>query len=208
MATATAIISKAFRLFDEQTSSKFEESGNRTTALEMLNDGYLEICIETLCSRTSAPLSISSAAREYSFPTGFVAIYEISYPDGNYFLSPCYYKSIAINESSQPEAYYLTPDKIGFSYIPDSAYSLTVDYFTGPTEDLELNDTPSLIPSIWQNRVLPYYVLWKLFAIDKREEVLARAPFWKNIYEEKLFKMKAYYANDGQFAGRLPETEG
>jgi hypothetical protein len=207
MATATAIISKAFRLFDEETDSKYEQDGDKTTALELLNDGYFEVCRETLCSRTTYALTTVSGTREYSLPSDFVAIFEVSCPAEYAFLTPCLYRNIIVNENGFPSEWYLTPDKIGFNLIPDAAYALTLDYFRGPTDDLELADTPSLIPTTWQLRVLPYYVLWKLFAIDKREEIQARAPFWEAKFNEKLAKMKDWFAGEGRYAGSVPSLE-
>lgn len=207
MATATEIISKALRLFQEATSSKFEDGGARTTPLDALNDGYAEVCQETLCSRNTYPLTTTSGTREYSLPNDFVAIFEV-YSASNYaFLTPCLYRNIVVNENGFPSEWYLTPDKIGFNVIPDGSYSLTLDYFRGPTAELGLNDVPSLIPATWQMRILPYYVLWQLFAIDKREEILSRAPFWEGKYREKLTKMKEIFAGEGRYAGSIPSLE-
>jgi hypothetical protein len=209
MPTSDELISKSFRMFDEETDSKYEQDGDRTTALEYLMDGYFEICLETQCSQTSETITTISGTREYNLPSDHIATYKVYQPSEYRFLYPCYYnnENIAVNQQGCPGKYYLTPSKIGFNVIPDSAYEFTHEYFNGPTEELVLGDTPSLIPTIWQARVLPYYVLWKLFATDKREEVLARAPFWKSAYEEKRNKMKEYFTGNSRYAGDLPDME-
>ncbi len=201
--TADEIISKAFRLFDEETDSKYEQNGDRTTALELVNDGYLDICMETKCSRTTIQITTTSGNRESNQPTDSVGIFSISYPGGYCFLDSISPNKISINQSGCPSGYCLKPGKIVFDVIPNAAFVYDVDYASGPTEELELTDEPELIPVIWQPRVLPYFVLWKLFAIDKREEVVSRAPYWKSQYEEKRDKMKVFFSS-GQYAGKKP----
>jgi len=202
--TATDLISKTFRTFDEETDSKYEQDGDRTTALDYLNDGYLDVCIVTKCSRTNGTVVTTVNNRETNQPAGAVGIVSISYPAEYRFLDPVPPKKILINQTGCPSGYRLKTTKIEWDVIPNAAYTFDVDYVNGPSAELTLTDEPSLIPEIWQPRILPYYVLWQLFATDKREEVLARTPFWKSLYEEKLNKMKLYF-NGGQYAGRRPD---
>jgi hypothetical protein len=205
MATATQIIDKAFRLFDEETDSKYEQDGDRTTALELLNDGYFEICLETLCSRTNATITTTPGTNGVDFPNGFIAVLEVAYNDGYRYLDPIFESDVAVNKSGCPTGYVLTGTQFKFNVTPDAAYSYLVDYYTGPTADLTLTETPTLIPEIWQLRVLPHYVLWQLFAIDKREEISARAPLWRAHYENQLNKMASYFSGEKRYAGRSPE---
>jgi len=202
--TIDEMISKAFRLFDEETDSKYEQDGDRTTALELANDGYLDICIETKCSRINGVVTTVVNNRESDQPSDCVGVFSLSYPNGYRFLDPISSRKISINEKGLPSGYLLKTNKIVFDVIPDTAYVFDIDYANGPTAELTLTSEPSLIPTIWQPRVLPYFILQGLFAIDKREEVLARAPFWKAQYEMKRDKMKAYFSS-GQYAGRKPD---
>jgi hypothetical protein len=202
--TANDAISKAFRLFDEETDSKYEQNGNRTTAIELVNDGYFDICLETKCSRTNGTITTVPNNREVNQPSDCVGVFSIAHPNSYDFLKAISSQKILVNQKGLPSGYTLKTNKIVFDVIPDAAYSFDIDYANGPTEELELTEEPELIPEVWRPRVLPYYVLWKLFAIDKREEVLARAPYWQGEYEKKRDKMKAYFAG-GQYAGRKPE---
>lgn len=207
MATATQLITKAFRKFDEETNSKYEQDGNRSTALDYLNEGYFDVCRETHCSQTSSSLTTTSGTREYSLPSDFVAMWEVEYPEGYCFLVPMFYKDININQLGGPSRWYLTPTKIGFEFTPNGAYTYTLTYYNGPTNEIALDDTPSLIPTAWQNHILPYYVLWRLFATDKREEIVSRAPFWQGEYEKRLATMRDYFSGDGRYGGRLQSLE-
>lgn len=209
MATTNDIISKAFWMFDEETPSKYEQNGNRITALEMLNDGYAEVCRKTKCCRRTGTLVTVPGVREYDQPEGCVGIFAVECPAEQRFLSPIFYDSnnIYVGQPGPIYGYYLTADKIGFDAIPNQVYTLNLIYFTGPTEDLGLDDEPILIPSLWRNRILHLYVLWKLFAIDKREEISARAPYWRGVYESKLEEMREFYTGEAQYAGELPELE-
>jgi len=209
MATANDIISKAFRMFDEETDSKYEQNGNRITALEMLNDGCFEVCKETKCNRVIGTLTTVPGTREYDQPEGCVGIFSVECPNEQRFLPPTFYDSgnIRIGQPGPINKYYLVADKIGFDTIPNRIYNLNLIYFAGPTEDLELDDEPTLIPALWRNRILHYYLLWKLFAIDKREEISARAPYWNGVYQSKLSEMREFYAGEAQYAGELPELE-
>ena len=199
--TATQLISKAFNLFDESTDSKYEQSGNRTFALDMLNDGYQEVCRETHCYRTAAAtIATVNGTREYALPDAFEKM-EFMYCN-NIKLVPKYYNNIELSTAgiSQPLNYYLKPGFVGFDPLPNDAYTITYSYFGGPSADLTLDETPSLIPAKWQ-RILAYYVVTRLYQSAKDSVQIdpnARL-FWKGIYEEQLFKMQAHFAGNGQY---------
>lgn len=201
--TANDLISRTFRRFDEETDSKYEQDGDRTTALEILNDGYLEVCIETKCKRTTTPIITTANNRESDQPVDSVGIFSIEHPSAYSYLNPVGRDKIMVNQSGTPSGYTLRGNKIVWDVIPVTAYTYNVDYAQGPTAELDLTEEPILIPEMWQPRILPYYILKELFAIDKREEVLARAPFWNGKYEEKLSKMRSFYSS-GMYAGKKP----
>jgi hypothetical protein len=191
--TANEIIDEAFNLFDESSGSKYD-SDTRAWPLRLVNIGYREICEKTRCSRTSYALSTVANTKEYSLPSGFLAMHSVDYA-GYYRLDPIGFqraeKEFALNDTGQPAQYYLAVDKIGLVPTPASVYTVNLYYFNGPTSDLTINDTPSLVPTAY-HYVLAYYVVSKLFQIDKGADS-NRALFWKGLYEEELDKMKTYY---------------
>lgn len=203
MPTADKLLTKAFDLFDESNgSSKYEDDGNRTFALEMLNQGYMDVCRETQCYRTSGTIATVKNTREYDLPDEFVSLDYASY--SNYKVYPIMRGNICLGAPGPPVNYYIVNNKIGFDPLPDSAYAVEFFYFGGPTEDLTLEDAPSLIPTMWQ-KILPYYVVMKLFAADKRGDQSGFIQ-WKAIYEEFLEKMSNYFGGDDQYT-ELPEID-
>jgi hypothetical protein len=203
MPTANELLTKAFDLFDESNkSSKYEDDGNRIFALEMLNEGYMKVCRETQCYRTSGAITTVKNTREYDLPDGFVSLDFVSY--GNYKVYPVMRGGVHLGAVGPPVDYYLINNKIGFDPLPDSAYIVEFFYFGGPTADLTLEDTPSLIPAMWQ-RILPYYVTMKLFATDKRGDQSGFIQ-WKAIFEEFLEEMSNYFGGDDQYT-ELPEID-
>ena len=188
--TANDIITSAFKLFDEETGCKYEESGNRTFALEMLNDGYFEICHETQCVQNVATLTTIPGTREYSLPDGFISMLEVESIANYRFLSPIFFKNIDVAIQGYPKAYYLTGSTMGFDVMPDNVYTMVQHYYYAPTldDELTLSDEPTLIPAVWQ-RTLKYYVVMKLFEIDKEADP-SRISIWENLYNQKLQKMK------------------
>jgi len=203
MSTANELLAKAFDLFDESgTSSRYEDDGNRTFALEMLNQGYMDVCRETRCYRTSSTISTTNGAQEYSLPDDFVSLEYASYSD--YKLYPIMRKNVSLGFFGEPVNYYLVNGKMGIDPLPNGAYTISFSYYGGPSADLTLEDSPILIPTMWQ-RILAYYVAMRLFSVDKGSD---QAGFvqWKQIYEEELGKMENHFRGEGQYT-ELPEMD-
>jgi hypothetical protein len=207
--TTDDIISESFNLFDETSdksspASKYD-SPTRTWPLRQVNLGYAEICREARCSRTTDVLTTTANQREYTYPTGFVAMRSIDY-NGLGKLTPVAYQNIEVsyllNAVGIPIEYYLEVDKMGINPIPADAYTLNRVYFDGPTADLTLTDTPSKVPTAW-HYLISYFLVAKMFAIDKGTDS-ERAIYWGNEYQSELTKFKNYLSS-GMNADRALE---
>lgn len=194
------LISKAFNLFDESSNSKYEQNGLRTFALEMANNGYAEICRETQCCWTSGTISLTANIREYSLPAACAILDTVVYSYSR--LKPMFNKDINLSLTGPPTQYYVMNDKIGFDALPNDNYTVSITYFAGPSADLVLSDSPTLIPDRWQY-VLAYYIARRLFEVDKGANP-NQAILWQNLYMEELSKMRNYFRLGGN-ASEIPE---
>ena len=187
--TGQQIFEMASTLFDEPEKGKFDKSPYTEIVRRVLNQGYREVCRKALCSRASSSVNTNTSVREYSFPEGCSSL--ISIKHNGIPLVFIREFDICSTLKGMPQAYYIAIDKIGLEPIPDKTYTLNLIYFQKPANEIQMEDTPYLVPEDW-HYVIAYYMVKEFFKIDKGDSSQGFLK-WESIYEDELFKMKNYF---------------
>ena len=193
------IITKAFNLFDEPLSGKYDKD-NRVLARWFGNLGYREICRETKCSRVIGSITTETNTREYSLPSDFVAIQLAEYLNNK--LLPTSIQCVT-TMSGTPKKYFIERKKIGIEPIPDGEYAIDFIYFNQPTSDITLESPPELIPYEWRH-VMAFFICAKVAEIDKGAENPV-AERHRALYNQELEVMRNYFMS-GQHADQAMEV--
>jgi hypothetical protein len=190
----TEIEELAHQFYDEALTSTRKYTG-LTFNLQLINKVYKEVCRRAKCYSDSDVITTVANTREYTKPTGYVAMRRVEYEDTNGYNSKlAIIRSNQINDTGgYPVSYYLdglAQGKMGLDPIPDAVYTINRYFFKTPTANLTEGQSPDLVDADWQ-----YIIAWGLAAewaqIDT-SDVTGKAERIPVVFERELQRFINY----------------
>lgn len=193
MAVMQIIINDGLEMFGEPVTEtgKYNQDNFQLT-LRLANRKYVETCKRTHCSRDSQTISLIANTREYALPADFVASKKVRYSINGkvYFLNPIREDEATDIGCRYPESYYLIGREfIGINPLITADLDLTLIYAKRPTEDIGLDESPSMVPDDY-HYIISEGLAAELFLYDKGDKSSGFIK-WNKIYLSHIREMKA-----------------
>ncbi len=188
----TDIVEISFVLYDEPTAGKFSDIAYTNFIDAALYSGYIDICMKTGCAPGKFELITVPGQVEYDYPSGCKVVKLVRWRTNAGMklerTSPNHVERLIYGA---PEAYYVTPDKIGILKVPSQIYTLDIYGYRGPEKPFEdRNEEPELIPMEYRI-VLAYYLCREYARVDKKAARAEPGSFekWWATYKTALEEM-------------------
>ena len=186
-----------------------DTAGNDAIINSYLEQGYYDICSafdwQWMISATPADIAVSDSILAADLPTGFFKAISLWEPDRAIQLKPMS-PSAAIamyagaGVSGTPMVYYIADGQIVVKPIPDTAYTLKLDYYKFTPVDFTLTTAPPFEPAF--HRAIAEFAIGKVW---EQEEDFDRAEIYFGLFRDTLARMYSFY---GDQTGGYPMIYG
>lgn len=175
-----------------------DTSGDQTQIDKWVNEGVVDVVIQTACAISSTSISLTSGTSDYSLSASIMRIYDayVSSNSVSYYLQHVTPDDVlAMRRASlanvSPAVYYAVAGNLLMVYpTPDATQSMIVYYVPRPATLSGSADTPSEIPAEYHPGVEYYALMRGASYIDDGSSGMGQA--YAQQYQVWLRKVKRY----------------